>query len=139
MLVLQASCYAFSLSLSRLQSLCLTVHFARVFRAALPSTTSPCSLPSHIVLFTPQSKNCNSILCDLLLPHCLRLSASPPLSHSLPLFLLLPLPCCAAFAYDYEILVLVGQFSKLSKTLASSAPLDPSKTTQVACSIIKLN
>lgn len=120
-----------SLSLFLLLSLCLTVHFARVFRAALPSSTSPSSVPSHSVLLTPHCKNCNSILCDLLLPHCL------PLVHSLPLFL--PLLPCVAFAYDYEILVLVGQFSKLSKTSALCAPLDPSKTTQVACSIIKLN
>lgn len=64
-------------------SLCLTVHFARVFRAALPSTTSPSSLPSHSVLLTPHCKNCNSILCDLLLPHCLPLSLTLFLCFSL--------------------------------------------------------
>lgn len=83
MLVLQASCYAFSLPLFLLLSLCLTVHFARVFRAALPSTTSPSSLPSHSVLLTPHCKNCNSILCDLLLPHCLPLSLTLFLCFSL--------------------------------------------------------
>lgn len=64
-LVLQGNCYAHCLSpflpLSFSLSLRLTVHFARVFLRRIACSSS-LSWPRTV-------ENCNSILCDLLLPH----------------------------------------------------------------------
>lgn len=88
MLVLQASCYAFSLSLFLLLSLCLTVHFARVFRAALPSTTHlpqcprtvSCSLHSAKIVIQFYATFCHRIaspLFTLFLCFCLSFPVLP--------------------------------------------------------------
>lgn len=119
MLVLQASCYAFSLATSlSFASLCLTVHFARVFRAALPSTTSPSSLPTHSVLLTPHCKNCNSILCDLLLPHCL-----PPLFFASSVYPSPSLCCLRIWLWDTRPCGAVLQIVKDIDIVRPSGPL----------------